>query len=457
MLLISLLLFTVPVCRAAEGGYRADFVLDAEDAVAQGAVLLATVNAQSREECERACVDLPPCNLALSEPHDACALFDCVYRNRFVCNRFQNRGGYQTFVTKKLYETFLQAPPTTGDQRRPIAVGGRDLVVQPGESVLLNGIESLSPGTIQQYIWNQQKGDQATVERTQYPDQVNVSGLVSGSYLFELRVTDSNGNSASDTVLVQVLSPEQSSLFCLAPPKVGPCRASFTRWRYDAVSGVCRNFTFGGCKGNYNNFLSAAACETACRGVQASLERSAPPPGSKECVSVCAPLQMLCDTNCCVHKSLECDGVQQCVDGTDERECGKVNQTFNRLLNIELDQKKARCSLPPHTGPCRASFSRWFYDPVRRQCQSFTFGGCDANGNNWEEEAQCEEACRGVTEEDVFAPGMFKRFEDEDESQSGSIALAVILTVTLLALLAIASYCFIRRKKSHQPVPTDQN
>ncbi|KAJ0061325.1 hypothetical protein NL108_014997 [Boleophthalmus pectinirostris] len=441
---------------ACADGYRADFVLDAEEAVKQGAVLLNTAHAQNPEECERACCEDPLCNLALVEPNGACALFDCVYRNRFVCNRFQSRDGYLTYVTAPLYRDYLKAPPRKGEQRRPIAVGGRDLVVQPGETVVLNGTESHAIGAeITDYSWTLLRGNGTVImQTTEYPDQVRVSGLGSGSYWFQLTVTDSHGLTATDEILVQVLTPEQSSLFCLAAVKVGPCRASFVRWRYDAASTSCSSFIYGGCKGNYNNFLSRDACETACRGVTVALARNAPPPVNEVCGSVCAPGQLLCDSSCCVHKSLECDGVTQCADGADESGCKKLNETFNRLVKIEVDDKKARCTLPPHTGPCRASFTRWFYDPLDQKCQSFTFGGCDANENNHEQKDECENSCKGVTEEDVYAPAMFKRFgEEEEEYQSGSIALAVILTVALLALLTMGAYCFLKRRKDHIPVP----
>ncbi|KAK7906727.1 hypothetical protein WMY93_015339 [Mugilogobius chulae] len=275
-------------------------------------------------------------------------------------------------------------------------------------------------------------------QNTQFPDQVRLSGLVAGVLLVPAHSDRLQRKLGQDRILVQVLSPEETSLFCLAPPKVGPCRASFTR--------------------NYNNYLSESACETACRNVTASLERNAPPPVAKVCGSQCVPGQLVCDSDCCVHKSLECDGVQQCSDGADESGCSNLNQTFNRLVTIKVDEKNARCTLPPHTGPCRASFSRWFYDPLEEKCQTFTFGGCDPNENNHEEETQCEEACRGVTDKDVYSPGMFKRYEDEDEGGSGSVALGVILAVTLLALLAIAAYCLIRKRKdsTHRPVSSSE-
>uniref|UniRef100_A0A3Q2PB09 BPTI/Kunitz inhibitor domain-containing protein n=1 Tax=Fundulus heteroclitus TaxID=8078 RepID=A0A3Q2PB09_FUNHE len=55
--------------------------------------------------------------------------------------------------------------------------------------------------------------------------------------------------------------------YCLAPAKVGPCRAAFARWHYDAQKGSCEQFTYGGCKPNKNNFLSESECMSACRGV----------------------------------------------------------------------------------------------------------------------------------------------------------------------------------------------
>lgn len=53
---------------------------------------------------------------------------------------------------------------------------------------------------------------------------------------------------------------------CLSPIKVGPCRGSFPRWHFNAASGVCEPFIFGGCKSNENNYLSKQECSDACNG-----------------------------------------------------------------------------------------------------------------------------------------------------------------------------------------------
>ena len=43
----------------------------------------------------------------------------------------------------------------------------------------------------------------------------------------------------------------------------------------------------------------------------------------------------------------------------------------------------------------RASIQRFYYDNETRQCQSFTYGGCQGNTNNFETVEACEEACPG--------------------------------------------------------------
>ncbi|TNM94487.1 hypothetical protein fugu_017246 [Takifugu bimaculatus] len=379
----------------------------------EGAAILDSAQVPSADACQSLCCERAHCNLALLDPRfrgaeDArnftCVLFNCIHRNRFVC-RFVNLVGYRSFIRESVFLKHLQGPDGDGKQVPPIANAGRDVVVQPGTLVVLNGIESLPLGGahITDYHW----------AKTDLPDQVHVSGLQPGSYIFQLTVTDSNHQSDAANVSVLVLSPELSSSFCQAPVKVGPCRAAFPRWWYNSSTGDCERFTFGGCKGNNNNFLSKEECLSACKGVTEMSERS-----------VTVPTAM--------------------------------NQTFSRLLEINVNRKKARCSEPPHTGPCRASFTRWYYNPLDRKCARFTYGGCDANDNNFEEEPKCEESCSGVTEQSVYFRGLFERFEKEEESESGNIALAVLLAVAILALLAILTYCFLksRRKRSHRPVAT---
>ncbi|XP_055636645.1 kunitz-type serine protease inhibitor bitisilin-1 [Toxorhynchites rutilus septentrionalis] len=54
---------------------------------------------------------------------------------------------------------------------------------------------------------------------------------------------------------------------CKLPQRKGVCRALLPRWRYDPDSKTCHEFTFGGCDGNANNFMSYEKCMETCKGV----------------------------------------------------------------------------------------------------------------------------------------------------------------------------------------------
>jgi hypothetical protein len=50
----------------------------------------------------------------------------------------------------------------------------------------------------------------------------------------------------------------------LLPPEGGSCDAYFERYAFDAETGTCRGFVYGGCDGNGNNFETAEECHAAC-------------------------------------------------------------------------------------------------------------------------------------------------------------------------------------------------
>ncbi|XP_055281858.1 spleen trypsin inhibitor I-like isoform X2 [Moschus berezovskii] len=52
--------------------------------------------------------------------------------------------------------------------------------------------------------------------------------------------------------------------FCLKPKIIGPCKGKKIRYFYDAKTGHCQHFFYGGCKGNLNNFYTMAQCMKTC-------------------------------------------------------------------------------------------------------------------------------------------------------------------------------------------------
>lgn len=53
---------------------------------------------------------------------------------------------------------------------------------------------------------------------------------------------------------------------CNAPPVSGNCDAYFERWYHDPSTGLCRQFIYGGCGGNENNYETFEQCQKACPG-----------------------------------------------------------------------------------------------------------------------------------------------------------------------------------------------
>lgn len=52
---------------------------------------------------------------------------------------------------------------------------------------------------------------------------------------------------------------------CSLPKVIGPCKAAFPRFYFDQKHMECLPFTYGGCRGNDNNFETFEECQHACR------------------------------------------------------------------------------------------------------------------------------------------------------------------------------------------------
>ncbi|XP_026316272.1 papilin-like isoform X3 [Hyposmocoma kahamanoa] len=58
-------------------------------------------------------------------------------------------------------------------------------------------------------------------------------------------------------------SPSYTDI-CSLPAETGPCRAAFPRYYWDTQAKDCLKFTYGGCRGNENNFETEDACRAKC-------------------------------------------------------------------------------------------------------------------------------------------------------------------------------------------------
>ncbi|EYC07958.1 hypothetical protein Y032_0068g220 [Ancylostoma ceylanicum] len=60
--------------------------------------------------------------------------------------------------------------------------------------------------------------------------------------------------------------PEPEQDLCSQPITAGPCMAAIPRYGYDSRRGKCVKFLYGGCRGNDNRFLTRSECEQTCMG-----------------------------------------------------------------------------------------------------------------------------------------------------------------------------------------------
>ncbi|GLH03354.1 Papilin [Gryllus bimaculatus] len=63
------------------------------------------------------------------------------------------------------------------------------------------------------------------------------------------------------------ISPEDAREICQLPKDEGPCRFQSEHWYFDVEVGRCKQFNYGGCRGNRNNFASQEICEEVCSSV----------------------------------------------------------------------------------------------------------------------------------------------------------------------------------------------
>ena len=100
-------------------------------------------------------------------------------------------------------------PEPTQPNQAPVANAGNNLVITaPISSTILNGSSSFDPdGTIVYYGWNEISGPSAAQITNVNTATPTVSGLIVGTYTFQLMVTDNSGASSYDQMSVTVNPP----------------------------------------------------------------------------------------------------------------------------------------------------------------------------------------------------------------------------------------------------------
>ncbi|KAJ1367506.1 EGF_CA [Parelaphostrongylus tenuis] len=51
---------------------------------------------------------------------------------------------------------------------------------------------------------------------------------------------------------------------CLMPLEIGSCKENYPAYHFDRLTKSCRPFSYSGCDGNENRFLTLSQCENLC-------------------------------------------------------------------------------------------------------------------------------------------------------------------------------------------------
>ncbi|XP_064108154.1 papilin-like isoform X7 [Macrobrachium nipponense] len=183
----------------------------------------------------------------------------------------------------------------------------------------------------------------------------------------------------------------QKTDVCLLEVMPGPCRGNYTRWHYDQTMDRCSQFTFGGCKGNGNNYLTENECMQRCIRGQ-SKDLCTLPKASGLCDETLPRWYYdSAEERCMPFYYTGCDGNTNRFISRGECEATCPGEERERDDDV--------CLLPSDAGDCTDHEERWFFDITTNECKSFVYGGCGGNGNNFATLRECRNFCwsrRGI-------------------------------------------------------------
>lgn len=177
--------------------------------------------------------------------------------------------------------------------------------------------------------------------------------------------------------------PDNNAEVCLLPRDVGPCRALFPSYYYDRYTQDCREFMYGGCKGNANNFETREACEDACWRIEKVRPICRLEVNEERCGQSSEHYFFNLQTMTC--EKFRSGGCQSSANHFPDKE--------TCLGYCAPKRAPSFCYTPKDEGLCSANVTRYYFNARNKTCETFKYTGCGGNDNNFVTVEDCKQAC----------------------------------------------------------------
>ena len=176
---------------------------------------------------------------------------------------------------------------------------------------------------------------------------------------------------------------------CSRSKDVGVGQAKNTRYFFNDNSKRCESFVYKGFGGNKNRFFSRQNCEDMCEPIRSKCK--ARPDFGKVCDRRIPATHYYYDINSGVCSSFVYLGCSGSKNRFSSLERCQASCTGRRVT--PPTPKPDVCFYQPVAGPCDQRIIRYYYDYTIKRCLSFIYSGCAGNGNNFISEQLCSQKC----------------------------------------------------------------
>ncbi|KAG8181903.1 hypothetical protein JTE90_026061 [Oedothorax gibbosus] len=278
---------------------------------------------------------------------------------------------------------------------------------------------------IRYYYFNTEKG---TCEEFPYSGCDGNENRFSSEDLCMLACGRNKATTAVFT-MTQTVEVEEESIdntdTCDLPVARGTCNDNSQRYFFNNLSGQCVQFTYSGCGGNLNNFITEEGCQQRCgevEGTEACVENEVYDTCGSACPLTCENYQQppdICTLQCSNvvnnvgHSRLQDNQGSECPNQfsrKDKRMNGgygqrilpqnsrKVESLVRALLTpqfriISLSTGINPCEAEKSIGPCNQYKKMYYFNKSTGLCEEFTYSGCGGNGNSFLRKEYCDSRC----------------------------------------------------------------